>query len=66
MSKPCCSARHVRLRASDPAKRRCLCGCGKLFWSGSAAERIRPECRRAQETRDAQYGRAAVPNRAAN
>ena len=43
----------------------CLCGhCGKLpFWSLDAADRIRPECRRAQETRDAQYSRRALPCR---
>jgi hypothetical protein len=29
---------------TQEAMRRCLCGCGKMFWSHGPGNRIRPEC----------------------
>lgn len=43
------AAQRNRNRAATPGTtpRRCLCGCGKMFASLSAGDRIAPECRNA-------------------
>jgi hypothetical protein len=46
--------RGMRIEHADKSKardRKCLCGCGRMFFSVFPGERIRPECRRTWEER---------------